>query len=169
MGGTTARYGFRYPALSDLPNVPLDIQNLATDVDAIGVIGGKTALNPSAQFTTVETIVVNTPTLNYAASSLFMLEFYMTFNVTVTGSDVVMKIRQTNTSGTIIGQVNALGVYLNNNYGVLRVPYVTTTAQLGYFVGTAVSTGVGTGLINAVAPTFLTVTLLGPSSMIGNY
>lgn len=31
---STPTYGLRYPALSNTPNVPLDIQNLATDVEA---------------------------------------------------------------------------------------------------------------------------------------
>jgi hypothetical protein len=31
---TTPTYGFRYPSVTDPPNVPLDIQNLAVDVEA---------------------------------------------------------------------------------------------------------------------------------------
>ena len=31
--GTTPNFAFRYPALTAAPNVPLDLQNLATDVD----------------------------------------------------------------------------------------------------------------------------------------
>lgn len=39
--GSTPRYGFTYPSLSDVPNVPADMEELATSVDAglLAVLG----------------------------------------------------------------------------------------------------------------------------------
>lgn len=34
MVGTTANYAFQYPQLTDAPNVPLHVQNLATEIDS---------------------------------------------------------------------------------------------------------------------------------------
>lgn len=166
---TTPNLGLPYPPLSNTPNVPADIQNLATTMDGLCVVGGKHCLNPGVSVATTETIVVDTPTLSLAASSVFTIEFYCTFNVTVVGSDILMGIRQTSVTGTLLAQSAALGVYLTNNYGIIRMTYTTTAAELDYFAGTIVRTGTGTGNASTIPPTHLVVTRHGPSSLIGNY
>lgn len=168
---TTPKYGLPYPALSDAPNGPLGIQNLANGVDALGVLGGKYRTTTSANIVSIESVVVDTQTLSLPANSVFRIEFYLCFTNSVAGTDCDMKIRQTSVSGTILGETVALGVYTSPepNHGYLSVIYQTTATELDYFAGTVIRQGTGTGNINAIVPTSIIVTNLGPSAIIGQY
>jgi hypothetical protein len=166
----TSKFGLPYPALSDIPSGPLAVQNLAQGVDALGILGGKRRTGISSNIVSIETIVVDTQTLALPASSVFLIEFFMAFTVSVAATDVDMKIRMTSVSGTIIGEDIAFGVYVTpaQNHGHISVLYKTTTAEVDYFAGTAIRQA-GTGNINALVPTSITVTNLGPSTIIGDF
>ncbi|MGH3795931.1 MAG: hypothetical protein ACRDSP_13700 [Pseudonocardiaceae bacterium] len=168
---TTPKYGLRYPALSDLPNGPLGIQNLANDVDALGVVGGKRQTSTGAVISTIETTVVDTQTLALPANCVFALDFNLYFTASVAGNDCSMKIRLTSVSGTILGETSTYGVYVTPevNRGYLRVIYKTTAAELDYFAGTIIHIGAGSGTITPVIPTSLIVTNLGPTSLVGDF
>jgi hypothetical protein len=166
---TTAKLGLPYPSLSDTPNGPLAIQNLANAVDALDVLGGKRRVSTSSAITTIESIVVDTQTLSLAANSSYQIDFYVCFNTSVAASDILMKIRLTSVSGTILGQTAALGVYSTvPNYGFLSVQYKTTAAELDYFCGTVVRQ-IGTGNITAIVPTSIIVKNQGPASLVGDF
>ncbi|MGH3546676.1 MAG: hypothetical protein ACRDQU_00820 [Pseudonocardiaceae bacterium] len=167
----TAKYGLPYPALSDAPNGPLGLQNLANAVDALGVIGGKRQTSTGAVISTIETTVVDTQTLALPANSVFALDFDLCFTASVAGNDLSMKIRLTSVSGTILGEAAAEGVYVTpeQNRGHLRVIYKTTLAELDYFAGTVIHIGTGSGTVTPVPPTSLIVTNLGPNTVIGDY
>lgn len=167
---TTPKLGLPYPALSDIPSGPLAVQNLADGVDALGVIGGKRRTGVSSNITTIESVVVDTQTLSLAASSVFQIEFYLTFTVSVAATDANMKIRLTSVAGTILAENVAFGVYVSPalNHGHTTLLYKTTAAELVYVCGTIVRQ-TGTGNIVATVPTSLVVTRLGPSSLIGDF
>lgn len=167
---TTSKLGLPYPALSDIPSGPLAVGNLATAIDGLGILGGKRRTGASSNIVTIETIVCDTQTLSMAASSVFLIEFFSCFTVSVAATDVVMRIRLTSVSGTIVGENVAFGVYVSPsfNHGHLSVLYKTTAAELNYFAGTMVRQA-GTGNINAAVPTAITVTNLGPSTIIGDF
>jgi hypothetical protein len=169
--GNTSKYGLPYPQLSDLPSGPVAVQNLAQALDALGVIGGKRRAAVGSGLTTIEATTVDTQTLAMTANTVFQIDYYLAFTASVAGTDVDMKIRQTSISGTIIGEIVALGVYASPtiNYGFLRAIYKTTTAELDYFMGTMVRTGTGTGTVTPVLPTSIIVTNLGPSTIVGDY
>lgn len=166
----TSKFGLPYPALSDTPNGPLGVENLAQGVDALGILGGKRRTGISSSIVTIETIVVDTQTLSLAANSVFLIDFYMAFTVSVAATDVTMRVRLTSVSGTIVGEAAAFGVYVSPqpNHGHVSLLYKTTSAELDYFAGSAVRIA-GTGNVNAIVPTAITVTNLGPSSIIGDF
>lgn len=172
MGGTTPKLGLPYPSLSDLPSGPVGIQNLATAVDALGVIGGKRLTSTSSAISTIETTVVDTQTLALSANSVFLIEYFLTFTASAAGNDCDFKVRLTSVAGTIVGEGTILGVYVTPQpcCGLLRIVYKTGIAsELDYFAGTAVHVGTGTGTITPIQPTSLIVTCLSPSSVIGDY
>lgn len=166
----TSKLGLPYPSLADTPSGPLAVGNLAQAVDALGILGGKRRTTTSSNIVTIETIVCDTQTLSLAANSVFLVDFYMAFTVSVAATDVYLRIRQTSVSGTIMGETLAFGVYVSPapQHGHLSVLYKTTAAELLYFCGTAVRQA-GTGNINAIVPTSFTVTNLGPSTIIGDF
>lgn len=166
----TSKLGLPYPALADLPSGPLAVGNLATAIDGLGILGGKRRTGTSSNIVTIETIVVDTQTLSLAANSVFLIDFFMSFTVSVAATDVDLKVRLTSVSGTILGESIATGPYVSptQQRGHIQLLYKTTSAELDYFAGTAVRQG-GTGNINAVVPTSITVYNLGPSSIIGDF
>lgn len=165
----TPKLGLPYPSLSDIPSGPLAVGNLAQAVDALGVLGGKRRTGASSNITTIESIVVDTQTLSLAANSVFEITYDLVFTASVAASDAMMKIRLTSVSGTILGQTVAPGPYTTQgNDGHLTVLYKTTATELVYFCGTVVRQA-GTGNINAVVPTSLVVTNIGPSTIIGDF
>lgn len=168
---TTPKLGLPYPALSDLPSGPLALQNLATAVDAYGVIGGKRLVTPGAAILSIETIVIDTQTLSLPAAGVFKIDFYFCFLASVAGSDADIKIRQTSVSGTIIAETVAFGTYVTPqpNHGHLTAYYKTTVAELDYFCASAVRVGAGTGTISSIVPCSLIVSYPGSSSLVGDY
>ena len=171
MGGTTPKLGLPYPSLSDLPSGPVGIQNLATAIDALGVIGGKRLTSTSSAISTIETIVVDTQTLALPANSVFLIEYFLTFTASAAANDCDFKVRLTNVSGTILGEGTSYGVYVAPQpcIGFLRVVYKTVAAELDYFCGTAIHLGTGTGTITPIQPTSLIVTNLGFSTIVQDY
>lgn len=167
---TTPRLGLPYPALGDPPSGPLAVGNLATAIDDLGVLGGKRRTAPSSNITTVESVIVDTQTLAMAASSVFRIDAFTCFTVSVAATDVVVRIRLTSVSGTILAENVAFGVYASPavNHGHLSMLYKTTAAELDYFCVTVVRQA-GTGNIQAVVPTSIVVTRLSPSSVIGDF
>lgn len=166
---TTAKYGLRYPALSDPPSGPLAVGNLANDVDALGYLGGKRRTGSSSNISTIESIVCDTQTLALPANSVFRIEFSLTFTTSVAASDALIRIRLTSVSGTTLGSTVAPGPYTTQgNSGLLIVYYKTTTAELDYFCGTVIRQA-GTGNIVATVPTSLIVYNVGPSTIIGDF
>jgi hypothetical protein len=148
----------------------LAVGNLAADVDALGILGGKRRTGISSNIVTIETIVVDTQTLSLAANSVFQVDFHLGATVSVAATDLTMRIRLTSVSGTIIGETELSCPYVSPqpHSKHLTVLYKTTTAELDYFAGCVVRIG-GTGNINAVVPTSITVTNLGPASIIGDF
>ncbi len=167
---TTSKFGLRYPALADLPSGPLAVGNLAQDVDALGILGGKRRTGISSNIVTIETIVVDTQTLSLAANSVFQIDFHLGVTVSVAATDLTMRVRLTSVAGTIIGETELSCPYVSPqpHSKHLSLLYKTTTSELDYFAGTVVRIG-GTGNINAIVPTSITVTNLGPSSIIGDF
>jgi hypothetical protein len=170
--GTTSKYGLPYPALSDIPSGPVAVQNLATAVDALGVIGGKRLTSAGSAISTIEAVVVDTQTLALPASSVFLIEYFLTFTASaIPTNDVDMKIRLTSVSGTILAETSAVAGYATPTpcHGFLRLVYKTTTAELDYFCGTAIHIGAGAGTITPVQPCSIIVTNIGPSTIVGDY
>lgn len=166
---TTTRLALPYPVVGDPPTVEAHIQALAEATDALGPLGGKRRTADSAAITTTETIVVDTPSLSLAASSVFTLRFFVRADTSVVGTDVYLRIRDTNTSGTIRGEgLGFRSVVVGPDLAVLEAIYRTTTAESKVFVGTLVRT-VGTGNIVAKVPTHLIVTREGPTTLIGDF
>lgn len=166
----TSKFGLPYPALSDAPNGPVAIFNLAQGVDGLGIIGGKRRTGASSNITTVESVVVDTQNLAMAASSVFLIDYDLCFTCSVAATDLNMTIRLTSVSGTVVaGPLAVPGPYTTQgNHGRLALLYKTTSAELDTFVGTVIRQA-GTGNIQAIVPTTLTVTRLGPSSLIGDF
>jgi hypothetical protein len=107
---TTSR-GLRYPALTDPPNVPLDIENLAQDVDAFvrHIESGQVVITPSAANT--PTSVAVTFATPYAAAPAVMVSAYSAVagtqilgvgvtNITTTGCTIWLT-RTNTTPGTV--------------------------------------------------------------------
>jgi hypothetical protein len=169
--GNTSKFGLPYPNLSDAPSGPIGVKNLATALDALGVIGGKRRTAAGSATSTIEAIVVDTQTLAMPANYVFALDFYLGFTVSIAATDVSLKLRLTSVSGTIVDQTVAIGTYVSPaiNHGFLRSIYKTTsTAELNYFAGTIIRQA-GTGTITPVVPTSLIVTNLGPSTVVGDF
>lgn len=172
MGGTTSKLGLPYPSLSDLPSGPVGIQNLATAIDALGVIGGKRLTSTSSAISTIETVVVDTQTLALPANSVFLIEYFLTVTASAAANDCDFKVRLTSVAGAILGEGTILGTYITPQpcCGFLRICYKTgTSSELDYFAGTAIHLGTGTGTITPIQPTSLIVTCLGPSTMVQDY
>jgi hypothetical protein len=169
--GNTSKYGLPFPNLADIPSGPVGVENLARAVDALGVIGGKRRVAPGSATSTIEATVIDTQTLALVGTSVFQLDYFLGFTVSVAATDVSMKLRLTSVSGTIVDQMVAIGTYVSPaiNYGFLRTIYKTTAAELQYFAGTIIRTGAGTGTITPVMPTSLIVTNLGPSTIVGDF
>lgn len=170
MPASTPRLGLPYPVTGDAPDGPTQLKALATAVDNLGVLGGKRRTAPSANITTIESTVVDTQTLAMAANSVFQIEFYLGFTVSVAATDLDMKIRLTSVSGALVGNTEASGPYIAPQiHGKnLIVIYKTTAAELNYFAGTVVRIG-GTGNIQAVVPTSIIVTNLSSSALVGDF
>ena len=134
------------------------------------MIGGKRQTSVGAAVNTIETIVIDTQTIAMPASSVFLIEFDLSFTTTVAATDINMRIRLTSVSGTVIaGPIVYPGPYTTQgNSGRLAVIYKTTAAELDYFAGTIVRQA-GTGNATAIAPTSLIVTNIGPSSVVADY
>lgn len=166
---STAKLGLRYPALGDAPNGPLALQQLAEDVDALGVLGGKRRTADSAAITTTEVVVVDTPVFALAAASVFLVEFYARCDTSAASTDVRMRIRDTGLGGVIRGETVAFrSVAVYPDYGTITAIYKTTIAELKAFAGTVVREA-GTGTITVKVPTHILVWRLGPSSLIGDF
>jgi hypothetical protein len=168
--GNTSKYGLPYPNLSDQPSGPVAVQNLAQSMDALGVIGGKRRVATGSATSTIEATVIDTQTLAMTATSVFKLEYFLGFTVSIAATDVTMRIRLTSVSGTIVAEDVAIGTYVSPaiNRGYIQTIYKTTAAELQYFAGTIIRAG-GTGTITPVMPTSLLVTNLGPSTIVGDF
>jgi hypothetical protein len=170
MPASTPRLGLPYPVTGDTPDGPTQLKSLATAVDNLGVLGGKRRTAASANITTIESTVVDTQTLALAANSVFQIEFHLAVTVSVAATDLDLKIRLTSVSGTIVGEGQLSCPYISpqpHNKSLIVI-YKTTAAELDYFAGTIVRIG-GTGNIQAVVPTSITVTNLGPSANVGDF
>lgn len=73
MAGTTTK-GFRYPQNADAPNVAVDIQNLATDVDTyltsgVTLTGTQTLTNKTLTAPIVTTLTLNDSSIVFEGST----------------------------------------------------------------------------------------------------
>lgn len=73
MAGTTTK-GFRYPQNADAPNVAVDIQNLATDVDTyltsgVTLTGTQTLTNKTLTAPVVTTLTLNDSSIVFEGST----------------------------------------------------------------------------------------------------
>lgn len=183
--GVTPTYGFPYPALSDPPNGPAQIQALAEAVEAdltvtdaniatinansvlyTRVLGGQIRItNDSATSGSTEQVFATASSVSLAASSRFLIDVSVAFDVTAIGDEWDFRIRETNVGGTQRQEV----VYGKTDNAVpysMRYAYVhtTTTSDTKTWVGTVQRLG-GTGTATVKATSYLLVYYLGPSSL----
>lgn len=133
------------------------------------VIGGKRRTTNAANTSgATELQVLDTGAIDLLASSLYRLELWVAWTPDAVSDTFVMRIRDTNLSGTVRGQSSTFGVVGFVPYSVyLTAPYITTSAETGkVFVGSVARLG-GSGTCRADIGSFLTVTYLGSSSLLG--
>jgi hypothetical protein len=185
--GLTPVYGFPYPALTDSPNGPAQIQALAEAVEAdlivtdsnistltatgltyTKVIGGKVrTTNASATSGATELEVINTGSLSLAASSRFLIQVFIVADVTAIGDEWDFRIRETNVAGTQRQEVvwpktdNAVPYTIEYSY-----IHTTTTSDTKTWVATVGRLG-GTGTCTVKATSYMIVYYLGATSILG--
>lgn len=187
--GVTPIYGFPYPALTDAPNGPAQFQALAEAVEAdlavtdaniatinatgltyTRLIGGKVrTTNASATSGTTELQVLDTGSLSLPASSRLRVDLMITYSGTVASDDFDVRIRDTNTSGTIRQEV--ITPRLDSGgipYGYMAsVIYTTTTSESKTFIG-SIQRLSGTGTATVQASSYLMVYYVGATAILGN-
>jgi hypothetical protein len=139
---TTPNLALRYPSLSSAPNVPQDIQNLASDVDTavVGRLKGQTTpiIADSATWTGTETGSLASVTLNVTAGVTYGLTLYIAVSSTVTGTEIsFMRIREDTATGN---QLAAASLPMPTS-GTTGFPITVYTEY------TAVSTGAKTFVV----------------------
>lgn len=128
------------------------------------VIGGKRYTTTAAigSITTTETTIYDTGSVSLVNGVAYELEAYVEFQNSA-ANDVTLRIRDTNTSGTILAQQNAaVKGAATSSYAYLKVPYVAAATGAKTFVVTAIrATGSGTvtGRGNSASPPFAQVKL----------
>jgi hypothetical protein len=185
--GVTPIYGFPYPALSDPPNGPAQIQALAEAVEAdlavtdaniatlnitgltySRVLGGKVrTTNASATSGSTELQVLDTGSVSLPASSRFLIHVFIVAGVSAVGDEYDFRIRDTNVVGT---QRQEVVTFKTDNAVPYTVSYgyihTTTTSDTRTWVATATRLG-GTGTCTVNASSYMTVTYLGATSILG--
>lgn len=167
----TPKLGLPIPSTGDLPSGPLAVGQLATALDALGVMGGKRRTAASANIVSIESVCVDSQTLAMSANYVFQIEFNLSFTVSVAATDLDMKVRLTSVAGTIVGETEASGPYVSpqvHSKNLIIIYKTGSVAELNYFCGTAVRIG-GTGNIQAVVPTSLVVNCIGPNTILGDF
>ena len=184
----TPIYSLRYPALTDQPNGPAQIGNLAADTEAglvavngaasagvaaaAVVVGGKRYVTGTALATTSSGTEILTATdtgaINYVNGQVYEVEWSFYHQLSI-GTDVFkVRIRLTNTAGTIQVEDDLQNEPINQPlvkvYKFLYKPTVTGAAT---FVGT-MSRVSGTGGLDSKASagglSYFKVTKLGVAS-----
>jgi hypothetical protein len=135
-------------------------------------VGGKRYTTTSAttsNITTVETAIYDTGSQPLVNGRIYMLRTRIEFQNSA-ANDVVLKIRDTNASGTILGSLTATPKGAATSTVVdIEVPYPATTTGNKTFVVTAIrATGTGnvTGRGNSASPPYALVEHIGPSGIL---
>lgn len=186
--GVTPIYGFPYPALTDAPNGPAQIQALAEAVEAdlavtdaniatinttgltyTRVIGGKVrTTNASATSGTTELQVLDTGSLSLPASSRLRIDVMMTYSNTVVSDDLDFRIRDTNTAGTLRQEAVAHRSDAVVPYTILlSAIYTTTTSETKTFIASAQRI-TGTGTVTVQSTSYIVVSYLGATAILTN-
>lgn len=183
----TPIYGFPYPALTDSPNGPAQIQALAEAVEAdlattdanvaattaaglthTRTLGGQVRTGDTAALNTVETQWASSGSLSLPASSLIIINAYVNFFTTVAQDDFNFKFRQTTSGGTVlrevIERVHVAGVPVEYQYSLY---YKTTIAESRTWSATVVRQ-TGSGNIVIQGGSRVIVSVEGPSSLVPN-
>lgn len=186
--GLTPVYGFPYPALTDSPNGPAQIQALAEAVEAdlvvtdaniaainttgltyTRVIGGKVRTADSAATSgTTELEVLDTGSLSLPASARCLVDVMMMYSNTAAGDDFDIRIRDTNVLGTqrqevVTPRTDNLVPYVMNTSFI----YTTTTAETKTFIA-SISRLLGTGVATVKATSYIIVYYLGTTAILGD-
>lgn len=186
--GVTPVYGFPYPALTDAPNGPAQIQSLAEAVEADLIttdanIASLTALGPTytkllggqrrtadtANINTVETQMVSAGSISLPASSWITVGVFVNLFTSVVNDEWHFKIRETNTAGTLVAQT------ISPKFATAGVPYEfsynfrykTAGAESKTWIASVVRFS-GSGNLVAQGGTRIIVHLDGPSSLISD-
>lgn len=184
--GLTPVYGFPYPALTDSPNGPAQIQALAeaveadlqttdANVTALTAAGltyarfvGGTQRSSDTGTITGETVFSTSGSLSLAASSVFLVRGRADFFTSVPGDRFDFRFRETNIGGTVVREV------ISNNVDAAGVPmtfewamfYKTAGSETKTWVAT-VSRFAGTGNIVCQGGSSVAVFYLGASTLLG--
>lgn len=186
--GVTPVYGFPYPALTDSPDGPAQIQALAEAVEAdlqvtdaniatlnaLGptytkLLGGQRRTADTGDINTVETQFLSAGSISLPASSWITVDVICTLFVSVGSDDFHFKIRETNVGGTLVAQA------ISPKFATAAVPYEfqysfrykTTTAESKTWIASVVRFS-GSGNIVLQGGTRIIVRLDGPSSLISD-
>lgn len=186
--GVTPIYGFPYPALTDSPNGPAQIQALAEAVEAdlavtdaniaavtaLGptytkLLGGQRRTADTANINTVETQFVSAGSIALPASSWIQVGVMVNLFTSVANDEFHFKIRETNVAGTLVAQTISprfatAGVPYEFNYSFR---YKTTAAESKTWIASVVRFS-GTGNIVAQGQSRILVHLDGPSSLVSD-
>lgn len=184
--GVTPTYGFPYPALTDPPNGPAQIQALAEAVEAdlmvtdsniatinatgltyMRLLGGTRRTANSGAINTTETVFSTTGAVALPASSWFAIRCTLNFDLSVAAADFNMRFRDNNIAGTIVSE-RFLGV--SNQAGVpcqftFEMIYTTAGAETRTWVATA-QRATGSGNLIAETDSRVGVYYLGASSLL---
>ena len=184
--GVTPTYGFPYPALTDSPNGPAQIQALAEAVEADLVVTdanitnlvatgltymkflGGTQRSSDTAAITAETVVSTSGAISLPASSLILVRGRIDYFTTTSDMELFVKFRTTNIAGAIERQI-----ITDRNDGTAAVPkahewsltYKTTSSETHTWVST-VARFSGTGTVTCQGGTSVMVYYLGASTLL---
>lgn len=135
--------------------------------NVVGLVGGRKRTADTAAISTTETEFVSSGSINLLASSVYLISMDVTFFCSVSNDDFILRIRDTNTAGSIRYQTVTYKGLLSTPFNQhVSFIYRTTTAETGRsFIG-SVQRNTGTGSITVQGNTYLTVTYLGPTAAI---
>ncbi len=134
----------------------------------LSLLGGKLrTTNASATSGTTELQVLDTGSITLPANSRFLVEVFLVFDASAAGDDYDVRIRETNSSGTVRQETVAPRTDNLVPYAYTTgVVHTTTTADTKTFVAT-IQRANGAGTATVKATSYMFVTYLGPSSLIG--
>lgn len=133
-----------------------------------GFLSGQQRGSNSSAIAATETQFISTNSVSLLASSLYRIDLSIRFFISATNDVFIVRLRDTNTSGTIRMEFNTdpfktASTPYNMN---LALFYKTTSAEASRsFIGSAIRSS-GTGTFTAETSTAMTITYLGASSLL---